>query len=537
MAIRVFPRESPRLIVVLSPDVEITQQDLTNEVMDWEDEPFAMTYPHIISPSGKQILPDGITRVAITNTLLNAQIAFEPRTTSKCSGTVTTGNSSGSTLIDSGATFVSSGVLPGATIINLSDMSVGTVLSVDSEIQLSLLWPLSDGSDNQFDIGDVYKIWNTVKCEISGGNLVSLDDVGAQLDAVFPTSFTQIVMTASSSATLQELSNIQHSSFNGGVTIDVVNGYAGTAYPIGTQQKPSNNLADSKSIATSRGFESLFVLGNITFEASDNVDGFSIIGQNPQKTTITLSPGLSTEGCEFEQCTLQGTLDGDTWVKDSVIGDLTYIQGQIKDSTLTGIIILAGTDTVRFINCSDGVPGINTLPIINMGGSGRNLIITDYDGSIVIGNLTGEQIVEISIGRGHIHILDTVTAGTFVLRGIATLEDESTGTTFNNSLLSADNVGDAILDTQIGSRDAGTLGEAILEIRGLSGGFKYVDNTVYDDNSQLLSCRIRIFDTKEHCDAATPGGSETDGMINSYSVVSVWGSEINEFTSYKQVKD
>lgn len=44
---------------------------------------------------------------------------------------------------------------------------------------------------------------NYVQCEVSGGNLVAIDDLGTYQDTpIQPTSFTQVVTTNSSSATL-----------------------------------------------------------------------------------------------------------------------------------------------------------------------------------------------------------------------------------------------------------------------------------------------------------------------------------------------
>lgn len=40
-----------------------------------------------------------------------------------------------------------------------------------------------------------------IQCVVRGGNLVALDDVGANIDPIEPTAFTQVVTAASSSAT------------------------------------------------------------------------------------------------------------------------------------------------------------------------------------------------------------------------------------------------------------------------------------------------------------------------------------------------
>jgi hypothetical protein len=77
--------------------------------------------------------------------------------------------------------------------------------------------------------------------------------------------------------------------------------------------------------------------------------------------------------------------------------------------------------------------------------------------------------------------------------------------------------------------------EIVRRIAGLSHENIFIDNTVYDANTQLVAARVRIFDTKEHCDLATDGGSETLGLLASYTIDSVW-EFVNQFKTFKQVR-
>src|SRR4030067_1617565 len=63
------------------------------------------------------------------------------------------------------------------------------------------------------------------QCEISGGNLVAMDENGIPMSPIQPTAYTQIVRTSSSSATLMELEAIQYSSYNGGGSVDLTTPY------------------------------------------------------------------------------------------------------------------------------------------------------------------------------------------------------------------------------------------------------------------------------------------------------------------------
>lgn len=127
MAIKVYPYLNPRVIEVLSPLTEISLQDLTDQIKDWEDEPANLTYPILVKTFGKQALGGGV-RVGITAELQNAKISFTAR----------------------------------------------------------------DGTDDPPE----------VICTVSGGNLVALDANGANMSPIYPTAYTQVVISQSSSATI-----------------------------------------------------------------------------------------------------------------------------------------------------------------------------------------------------------------------------------------------------------------------------------------------------------------------------------------------
>lgn len=72
-------------------------------------------------------------------------------------GSVTTANASGTTLIDSSATFKTDGVKIGDYILNTTDGSSALITNIDSETQLTCQ-SLSGGTDNDFDSSDSYEI-------------------------------------------------------------------------------------------------------------------------------------------------------------------------------------------------------------------------------------------------------------------------------------------------------------------------------------------------------------------------------------------
>lgn len=433
--ISVYPLLSPRLIEV-SGDTEITIQETVDLIRDWEDDEANMAYDPLIDAAGKEPL-GGQVYVGITAALQNAKIAFDPSATiiPKETGTCTTGNTTGTVLIDSSATFESNGVEPGATVVNFTDGSAATVITVDSEIQLTH-WPLLSGTENDWDIGDSYKVWNTAQREVSGGNLVAVDAAGDPMSAIFPTAFTQVVRTASSSATLQELEDIQYASFEGGVTLDPVNGLDTNR---GNREFPVKTIAKAQEIAVTRGFKTIWVKGSLTLQATDDVRNYNLNGEAPNKSYIYVTDGCLTDQVHFNHVSIQGVLTGsDADFRDCFISDISGVVGILRNCYLSGTIVLSGTssDIVTFTNCYLGTSAIGLVEI-NMNGDGPALAMRPYTGGIRILNKTGSSKVAIDFISGRIELESSITAGTFFLRGAGAeiSKNESTGTTIYSAPL------------------------------------------------------------------------------------------------------
>jgi len=459
---------SPRVVTVAAPDVEITIQELVDLLRAWEESPENMDDPQIISAAGKEAL-GGSVFVGITATLLDAVLEFEARYTKLDTAVVTTGDVNGQSLTDSGSDFVTPDVSRGDLIVNVTDGSYATVVARVSGTQLTTT-QLIGGGDNQYDISDAIDIFDVVQCNVSGGNLVAVDNVGSDIDPILPSFGTQVVRTSSSSATLQELQDIQYASFNGGVWVDLGNitgnAASGTTFPSGTERQPVDNMADALSIAQTRGFLAFYILGDATVDSSHDYTGYRIIGQGQNLSTITLSAGATFADFAIRNATVTGTLDGEAHVEDCIIDSLTYLSGVIENCILTtNTITLGGGATAHFINCASGVPGLGT-PTINMGGSGQALALRNYNGGITLENKTGSDAVSIDLNSGQVVLAATVTAGTVVCRGVGNLTDNSAGATVVNRMLDAS-------DLQLARKLLSN--KAVITSDGLS-------TTIYDDD-------------------------------------------------------
>lgn len=193
--------ESPRLIAVAAPSTNITLQDLVDTLRDLEDEMSeGLQFDHLLDTSGKGNLGGG-GFTGILATLKNAQVLFEPRTTRLETGTVTTVDTNGKVLIDSAATFQANGVTRGDMVLNSADGSHATVLSVTSETELRTL-VLAGGTDDQYDFGDGYEIFDYEECTVNGGDLVAVDAAGDPLAPTLNTFGTNLTVELSTSPAL-----------------------------------------------------------------------------------------------------------------------------------------------------------------------------------------------------------------------------------------------------------------------------------------------------------------------------------------------
>ena len=193
---------SPRTATYAAPRVALLVQDNHDSLGNREDSEVGKLHPDLISSAGKENLGGG-TIVGVTSTLQNTQILFDARTTPASSSTVTTGDAAGENLIDIGGTFETDGVDRGFLIINFTDQSMATVLDVNGEGDITST-QLTGGADNQYDVSDDVKIYEVFEIVMSGGNIVAVDDMDAEIPPILPTFGVMITKAQASQATITE---------------------------------------------------------------------------------------------------------------------------------------------------------------------------------------------------------------------------------------------------------------------------------------------------------------------------------------------
>jgi hypothetical protein len=513
----VWPDLSPRLIFVDTPDTTMAVQEFHALLKEWEDDQWNMGYSHLCETVGGEDLGGGVA-VGYTLKLRNAVVGFAPRTTPLNTGTATS-NDGGIYLIDTGADFVTDGIQAGDVVYNLDDgTSFATVLWVVNSTKLRTM-PLTNGDNNDWEIGDNYRLMRFTQCELAGGNVVSVDENGDTMSAVLPTAYTQIIATRASSATQVNQEDLEYASFGGGVTVDPIGGDDDDR---GNQEHPVQTIQRGVEVAQERGFDKLYINGNITITTGDNIEDYTIIGQNQVRTTITLEPGALTNGAEFMEAQIVGTLDGDTLLRECTLGNLIYVEGRIERCMLTGTITLGGTQDTHMWECYSGIAGTGT-PTIDLGGSGRNFSLRAYTGGILIKNLTAAQNVSLDFISGHAKIDATISAGTIVVREASQITDNSTGTaqvliydsaalttSINQIISNTADIPKQVWEEDLTSHSPQQSAANMLKrILGLSGEYLKIDNISRDGDGNLTSATLKL-----------------------YSNLSDWTNETNEIAEY-----
>ena len=278
--------------------------------------------------------------------------------------------------------------------------------------------------------------------EIVNGYTVQFEDgqytvncVGANHNISDAKVANQVSLIVNNAAGLITNNAIEYSSFNGGVTVDTTSPYSGTAFPVGTPQRPVNNLIDAHMIADTRGLTTFYIIGDISLGSGNDFDGHSFIGESPGKTTITIASAADVTDCEFYEATVEGVLDGNCKIKDCQINNLSYISGFVELCVLSGVITLGGGAAAYFLDCWAGSL-LGNPPEIDLGGSGQTLVMQNFNGYVKWKNKSGaSDQANASLNAGWILLDSTITAGEVNILGVGIVEDNSNGATVNTTHL------------------------------------------------------------------------------------------------------
>lgn len=407
---------SPRIAESPSTVDEVTVQDALDTLSAKQDDidvigaTPAIDNTVLVSGSGKDDLGGG-TSVGITSTFDNLQWAFASDYAATESGTATSVGTT--TLIDTLATFVTNGVVRGSVIINYDDKSITEVLTVDSETQLTHR-PLNNGVANDWTIGDNYTVHNIIQKNLTGGNQVAVDSLGSSISPIYPTAFTQVILTASSSATLQNQEQLESATFIGkeglGFSIDPINGTDSTTFPYGNSEHPCKTETNLIALEAERPFRNFYLKNSITITTDHSGDPNVWFGDNPISVQLNADPGADLTGNKFQDLNYTGTGFLNVIYWESIILPITGgTTGFIYNCACIGPVAV-GSGVLNVVDSWDGnAPG--TPVTFDMSVATSKLSTDNFkSGVIKITNLTtAGQYADININNCEVIIDSTCT--------------------------------------------------------------------------------------------------------------------------------
>ena len=269
----------------------------------------------------------------------------------------------------------------------------------------------------------------SVRLEGSNNNIFDIQN------GILNQNTVQVIPT--NSAGLIGSKQLEDQSFDDSrIWIDIDAGQAGQAYPIGTPGSPVNNLADAQAIIAVRGLpKRLKTRGALTVGATDNIDGYDILGTGQVISSIALTAGCSTDNVTFAGLQVAGTQSGTTIYDHCSFIDLDGFDGQINNSLLGGTITLdAAATTALFIDCVSNVAG-SEKPVIDCNSApGLNVNVREYHGGLALRNYNQpDNNASIDSASLRLELESSCTSGFVVLGGAGTLTNNSAGTFVNES--------------------------------------------------------------------------------------------------------
>lgn len=453
-----WPR-SPRIIRVARPSTDLLTQDLVDTCRAQEALVENLDQDRLIlDAAGKQDIGNGV-EVGITAQLNNAVIQFEQRAISVSQGTSQA--SGGEVLNDLSATFITDGVLPGATVVNFTDQSIATVLEVVSETQIETT-PLEDGSLNVWTLNDAYKIWNVDICQLNGGNVVAQDDLAQEISPLLAAANVAFDRQLSSATTALQQGELQRAAYNDGASVLTTSPYSGTAYPNGTLSQPVNNLTDAVSIAQALGVSKIYLFDDLTVN-SGSYSGFHFVSVAPN-VTITNSGGATFTDCVFENLTVAGNI-GNSYLKNCFLGAVTLAGARLERCIFTNsAVTFTGASAVTMTNCAEWITS----------GSGVTFNLNSFSGAIVCQGWFGRMLLDdkpnagdiyITFGAGSIDIPANIAVGTITLSGNGsfTLDPGATATVNGDDLMTNATIGFAAMDDVLSNHNTGGSAAQVLQ--------------------------------------------------------------------------
>jgi hypothetical protein len=271
-----------------------------------------------------------------------------------------------------------------------------------------------------FFLTNGWRVYANSGLEISVGTNLYTDE----LESPFIVSNNSAVSLRNSDAATVDTGVEQNLDYNGEIQVNSLVGLPGTTYPSGTLAQPVNNITDALTLANNLGILRLKIYGNITVD--QDLVGYSVVGGNFNSSLNFENVNL--QNTTFERCVLNGSYLGEIRAYECELGSgFSGLSGQFNHCGINGELYVNSNTNSSFTDCYTN--GIN--PVELHMNSDSNVRMRGYTGGVRIYDCKTGSTLNIAFVVGQAFILTGNTGGNINLLGIASFDNQSSGTTVN----------------------------------------------------------------------------------------------------------
>ena len=228
---------------------------------------------------------------------------------------------------------------------------------------------------------------------------------------------------------------LRRASFNGAIHLDSINGTPGITYPAGTESNPITTIADALIIGAAENIYNIKIIEDVTVQATDNIDGYSLKGSHATKSEITLVSGCSTNITNFVDCQLTGIANGQIIIRDSFVNQLSGFGGVLFNCALSGEITpanLPGIQNTLILHCYANAAIPAQTVILNYINNPDNIVVHKWSGPLTCQNKTTAISTSITYDMADITLDASCTGGTFYIGGMGGIFTNNSTSAVNN---------------------------------------------------------------------------------------------------------
>jgi hypothetical protein len=288
------------------------------------------------------------------------------------------------------------------TFVDIDDSASATYTVTESALKGGLYY---------FDVPSAFI---TTNGEGEYAAVVEVNATGPKLDAV-ASGILQV--------SRDDLRGVALLRYGGAVHIDVNGGVGGTAYGIGTEENPSNNLANALTIAIANGISKFKVRGTISLPSA--FPDWQFVG-NGEQAEVNVN-GQDVADSEFENLVLTGDIGtGPVRLTRCALNGIGGLSGTATEcSLLPGVVDITGD--MRFETLYSAVAGVATGALNFDGVGGQDIEVRGLLGGAEIRGMDNAlDRLSIDVHAGQVVMAATCTDGAGTIRGIGNLTRNDT---------------------------------------------------------------------------------------------------------------